>query len=177
MVKTARAVLIFFSLSVSSPSSLPSPHSSSEKSYSSSDSDGESSSLPLQSNQKYTLPPNPPPSSLSFVATRSSSSYNPPPFLLRLTSPPGGGEGTSAKEENVGKEQFSAVAMTVNGGVAVGFLLCFMACSVKKISQGHNPACQCMCIQYQAVQEAVGTRHVNSFFLMKNGSNDVVILK
>ena len=32
----------------------------------------------------------------------------------------GGGEGTSAKEENGGREQFSVAAMTVDGGVAVG---------------------------------------------------------
>ena len=32
----------------------------------------------------------------------------------------GGGEGTSAKEENVGREWFSATDMTVGGGVAVG---------------------------------------------------------
>ena len=32
----------------------------------------------------------------------------------------GGGEGTSAKEENGGREWLSAAAMTVDGGVAVG---------------------------------------------------------
>ena len=32
----------------------------------------------------------------------------------------GGGEGTSAKEENGGREWFSAADMTVDGGVAVG---------------------------------------------------------
>ena len=32
----------------------------------------------------------------------------------------GGGEGTSAKEENGWREWFSATAMTVDGGVAVG---------------------------------------------------------
>ena len=31
-----------------------------------------------------------------------------------------GGEGTSAKEENGGREWFSAAAMPVDGGVAVG---------------------------------------------------------
>ena len=43
----------------------------------------------------------------------------------------GGGEGTSAKEENGGREWLSAAAMTVDGGVTVGFLLYFMACAVK----------------------------------------------
>ena len=46
----------------------------------------------------------------------------------RLVTPPiddregmnGGGEGTSAKEENGGREWFSATDMTVGGGVAVG---------------------------------------------------------
>ena len=32
----------------------------------------------------------------------------------------GGGECTSAKEENKGREWFSAVAMTVDGGLTVG---------------------------------------------------------
>ena len=32
----------------------------------------------------------------------------------------GGGEGTSAKEENGGREWLSAAAMTVDGGVVVG---------------------------------------------------------
>ena len=32
----------------------------------------------------------------------------------------GGGKGISAKEENGGREWLSAVAMTVDGGVAVG---------------------------------------------------------
>ena len=32
----------------------------------------------------------------------------------------GGGEGTSAKEENRGREWFSAAAMTVDGGVEFG---------------------------------------------------------
>ena len=32
----------------------------------------------------------------------------------------GGGEGTSAKEENGGRDWFSAADMTVDGGVAVG---------------------------------------------------------
>ena len=47
----------------------------------------------------------------------------------RLVTPPiddregtdGGGEGTSAKEENGGREWLSAAAMTVDGGVAVDF--------------------------------------------------------
>ena len=46
----------------------------------------------------------------------------------RLVTPPiydrermdGGGEGTSAKEENGGREWLSAAAMTVDGGVVVG---------------------------------------------------------
>ena len=42
-----------------------------------------------------------------------------------------GGEVTSANEENGGREWLSAAAMTVDGYVAVCFLLCFMACSVK----------------------------------------------
>ena len=33
----------------------------------------------------------------------------------------GGGEGTSAKEENGGREWLSAVAMMFDGGVTVGF--------------------------------------------------------
>ena len=33
----------------------------------------------------------------------------------------GGDEGTSAKEENGGREWLSAAAVTVDGGVAVGF--------------------------------------------------------
>ena len=32
----------------------------------------------------------------------------------------GGGEGTSSKEENVGRQWLSTAAMTVDGGVAVG---------------------------------------------------------
>ena len=32
----------------------------------------------------------------------------------------GGGEGTSAKEDNGGREWFSAAAITVDGGVVVG---------------------------------------------------------
>ena len=47
----------------------------------------------------------------------------------RLVTPPidgrdgmdGGGEGTITKEFNGGREWFSTVAMTVYGGVAVGF--------------------------------------------------------
>ena len=46
----------------------------------------------------------------------------------RLVTPPiddregmdGGGEGTSAKEENEGREWFSMADITVDGGVAVG---------------------------------------------------------
>ena len=44
-----------------------------------------------------------------------------------------GGEGTSAKDANLGREWFSATAMTVDGGLAVGLRLCFIARSVKKI--------------------------------------------
>ena len=43
----------------------------------------------------------------------------------------GWGEGTSAKEENVGREWFSATDMTVGKGVAVGLWLCFIACAIK----------------------------------------------
>ena len=57
----------------------------------------------------------------------------------RLVTPPiddregmdGGGEGTNDKEENLGRDWFSAEAMTVDGGVEVGFLLYCMARSVK----------------------------------------------
>ena len=50
------------------------------------------------------------------------------PMWNRLVTPPiddgegtdRGGEGTSAKEENGGREWFSAAAMAVDGGVAVG---------------------------------------------------------
>ena len=44
----------------------------------------------------------------------------------------GGGDGTSAKEANGGRKWLSAAAMAVDGGVAVGLLLCFTARSVKK---------------------------------------------
>ena len=40
-------------------------------------------------------------------------------------------EGTSAEDDNVGKEWFSVAAMTVDGGVSVGLLFFFMACAVK----------------------------------------------
>ena len=40
-------------------------------------------------------------------------------------------EGTSDKYENGGKKWFSAADMTVDGGVAVGLWLCFIACAIK----------------------------------------------
>ena len=42
-----------------------------------------------------------------------------------------GGEGTSAKEENGGREWFYVADMTFDGGVAVDLWLCFIACAVK----------------------------------------------
>ena len=45
-----------------------------------------------------------------------------------------------------------------------------------KISWGQNAGCQCTYIQYQDVQEAVGTRHVNIFKKLNNGYNDVVFM-
>ena len=55
-----------------------------------------------------------------------------------------GDEGTRANEENGGREWLSETAMTVGGGLAVGFLLCFMACERK----GWNSGCQCAYIKY-----------------------------
>ena len=42
----------------------------------------------------------------------------------------GGGEGTSAKEDNGGRERSSAAAMTVDGGAAVGSRFFLMAHAV-----------------------------------------------
>ena len=85
--ETTQAVLIIFSFSASFPSSLPSPHSSSDKSESLSDLDSESYCSPLPSKYKDNPPAPAPPLSLrSFAATRSSSSCNPP-------STPQGGRG------------------------------------------------------------------------------------
>ena len=83
MVKTAQAVLIFFSLSASSPSSLPFPHSSSEKSESLSDLDGESSSLPLPPNQKDTPPP-----LLIYATSRTHPPPTPTTLPRSCSSPP-----------------------------------------------------------------------------------------
>ena len=47
----------------------------------------------------------------------------------------GGGEVTSAKEQNLGRGWLSAAAIIVEVGVAVGFLLCFMACAIKNKEQ------------------------------------------
>ena len=120
MVKTAGAILIFFSLYVASLYSLPSPHSSSHEFESSSDSDGKSSSLPLPSNYKVTAPPPP-------LLPRAPSLPHPAPPPTTLPVPPlvppapGGSDGTSAKEANGGREWLSAAVMPVDGGVAVGF--------------------------------------------------------
>ena len=43
----------------------------------------------------------------------------------------GGGEGTSANKAHGWRNRLSVAAITVDGGVAVGFRLCFMARSVK----------------------------------------------
>ena len=87
MAKTAQVVLIFFSLSAYSPSSLPSPHSSSEKSESSSDLDGESSSLPLPPKYKDTPP------FLLYATSRTHPPPTPTTLPRSCSSPPSLPEG------------------------------------------------------------------------------------
>ena len=70
----------------------------------------------------------------------------------RLVAPPiddkelmdRGGEVTSAKEGNDEREWLSVEAMTVDGGVAVGLWLYFMACE----RTGRNSGCQYAYIHY-----------------------------
>ena len=132
MVKTAWAVLIFFSLFASSPYSLPSPpfifwwiqfivrfgH--------------QVLLLALTPEVEIYPPPATPHSLRYFASTWSYSSYDPPLLLIRYASPPGGVEGKIAKEDNVGRDWLSPEAKTVDGGVAVGLWLCSLACNVKK---------------------------------------------
>ena len=54
-----------------------------------------------------------------------------------------GVRGTSAKEANGGREWLSAAAMIVDGGVAVGLSIIFMAWFRQKIRWGQNVGCHC----------------------------------
>ena len=53
------------------------------------------------------------------------------PYINDRDGTDGGGEGSSDNEDNGGRKWLSAADMTLEVGVAVGLLFCFMAYAVK----------------------------------------------
>ena len=84
----------------------------------------------------------------------------------------GGGEGTSAKEENGGREWLSAAAMIVDGGVTVGFY-CILWHVPSKIN---NRSEFRVSVRVHSVLGCTGTCGNTSRAGGGNGYNDVAIM-